>query len=291
MTINDLQQKLKEAYTLINLNKISLTLINLYKEEQFATLQKIADIIDDFFVIEIGENGKGFSKLIKLYHPDRLSHYLGEIENLYQQNNFDGLLELSHILKLERIEEISVALQSYDDIDYSPVYEWDINEKGFHIVNEKKAKQKTNTKINNYSFYDAIKIRQYGNTEIDFPSYYLEDIEEFELASSGINDLDGIQYCVHAKTIDLSENHISELSLLETLGLIEELNLSDNIIEDIDMLAYLTNLKSLYLANNKIKNIEPLFELNQLEYVDLTGNKISQSQITVLTQKGVTVDY
>ena len=48
MTINDLQQKLKEAYTLINMNKISLTLINLYKEEQFATLQKIADIIDDF---------------------------------------------------------------------------------------------------------------------------------------------------------------------------------------------------------------------------------------------------
>ena len=39
MTITDLQKKLEEAYSIGNLNNISLTLINLYKNEQFSILQ------------------------------------------------------------------------------------------------------------------------------------------------------------------------------------------------------------------------------------------------------------
>ena len=31
------------------------------------------------------------------------------------------------------------------------------------------------------------------------PAYYLEDIEDLELSQSGIDDLDGIQYCVPDK--------------------------------------------------------------------------------------------
>mgnify|MGYP003585211132 CR=1 FL=1 len=293
MTITDLQKKLEEAYSIGNLNNISLTLINLYKNEQFSILQKIVEIISDFVDIEISTEGKGFSKLIKLYHPDRSNYYLNEIRKLADDNNFDGLLDYSHILKLERIEEISNSLNSFVDIDYSPVYDWDMETDGFTIIHDNENNQsKTHSKkIREYDFYDAIKIRHYGQTDIEFPSYYLEDIDEFELSSSNINDLDGVQFCIHAKTMDLSNNRIVDLSPLNGLVGLEELNLADNLIGDIDALGYLTNLKSVNLSNNRIEDISPLIELEKLEYVDLTGNQILSAQIRSLTDLDITVDY
>ena len=293
MTITDLQKKLEEAYSIGNLNNISLTLINLYKNEQFSILQKIVEIISDFVDIEISTEGKGFSKLIKLYHPDRSNYYLNEIRKLADDNNFDGLLDYSHILKLERIEEISNSLNSFVDIDYSPVYDWDMETDGFTIIrdNENNQSKTHSKKIREYDFYDAIKIRHYGQTDIEFPSYYLEDIDEFELSSSNINDLDGVQFCIHAKTMDLSNNRIVDLSPLNGLVGLEELNLADNLIGDIDALGYLTNLKSINLSNNRIEDISPLIELEKLEYVDLTGNQILSAQIRSLTDLDITVDY
>ena len=71
MEIQKLKDNLLNAYSTENLNKISVVLLSLYKNEQFGTLQKIADMISDFVLVEIDENGKGFSKLMMLYHPDR----------------------------------------------------------------------------------------------------------------------------------------------------------------------------------------------------------------------------
>lgn len=291
MTIYELQKKLQEAYTLKNLNTISLTLINLYKNQQYAILQKIVEIIRDYVHIEITDEGKGFSKLIMLYHPDRIHYYSNEINTLTEQNNFDGLLELSHILKLERIEEIAKSLDSYEDIDYSPVYEWDINTEGFTIINDSNKKEKVSTKNQiEYDFYNAIKLRQYGNIDVEFPSYYLEDIEEFELSSMNINDLGGVQFCKQVTILDISNNKIIDISPLWGLMQLEELNISDNQIENIDTLSNLSNLKSIYASNNCFNDISALFELNKLEYVDLSGNKISKEQINELIELGVTVD-
>jgi Leucine-rich repeat (LRR) protein len=290
MTIKELQEKLHEAYTLRNLNNISFTLISLYKNQQYSILQKIAEIISDHVDIEITEEGKGFSKLIMLYHPDRAHYNIKEIDRLTEQNNFDGLLAHSHILKLERIEEIADSLNSYEDIDYSPVYEWDIDAEGFNIINDSDKVKEVKVNREEYDFYDAIKIRQYGNTDVEFPSYYLEDIEDFELSSSNINDLDGVQFCIHAKTIDLSNNQITDLSPLVGLSNLEELNISDNQVGDIDILSYLPNLKRVILSNNCFEDISPLFELDKLEYVDLSGNRINIEQINELMKLGVTVD-
>lgn len=258
---------LLEAYTINNLNNISLTLINLFKNKQFSVLQKISEIISDYIEIKISDDGKGFSKLLMLYYPDRAVYHINEINKLTKLNNFNGLMEYSHVLKLERIEEISATINSYEDIDYSPVYEWDLSTEGFSIVYDcrpyeiKRTKQSTN--LIGYTFYDAIKMREYGDTEVEFPSYYLEDIEEFELSSSDINDLDGIQFCIHAKSIDLSNNRITDLEPITGLKNIEELNLSDNQIGYIDGLSNLVNLKSLILSNNVFEDISPLFELRQ----------------------------
>jgi Leucine-rich repeat (LRR) protein len=105
------------------------------------------------------------------------------------------------------------------------------------------------------------------------------------MASSDIGDLDGIQYCIHAVNVDLSDNFIDDLRHLENLGLIEMLNLSDNRIENIDPLEYLTNLRELNLANNRIRDIEPLLSLENLEFIDLTGNPVSDLSIKKLQGK------
>ena len=291
MTIKDLQQKLLEAYTVNNLNRISLTLINLYKNKQYAKLQKIASVISSFTAIEIASDGKGFSKFMMLYHPDKMLYHINEINRLTASEDFDGLLDYSHILKLERIEEIATSPDSYEDIDYSPVYDWDINTEGFSIINDSVTMRNVETKPSNFTFYDAIKIREYGHTDIEFPPYYLEDFDDFELSSSGINDLDGVQFCIHAKIIDLSDNQITDISLLEGLALLEELNLSDNQIGYIDVMSNLLHLKSLQLVNNYIEDVSPLFELEKLEYVNLSGNNISSEQINELVELGITVDF
>ena len=293
MKILTLKNNVLEAYSAENLNKISAILLSYYKNQQFGSLQKIADIISDFVPVEIDENGKGFSKLMLLYHPDRGEFHRTEIEKLAEADNFDALLNYSHILKLERLEEISALIESFEDIDYSPVYAWDFDSEGFTVKSETGLKLKNetlNTRKNKLvTFYEAVKIRQYGHTKISFPAYYLEDIDEFEMASSDINDLDGIQYCLHAVNVDLSDNFIDDLRQLENLGMIEMLNLSDNRIADIDSLEYLTNLRELNLANNRIQDISPLFSLENLEFVDLSGNRIPPASLRKLKEKGINV--
>jgi hypothetical protein len=295
MTVKELSDQLLEAYTVSNLNKISLVLINLFSTKQYSVLQRISEILSDFTDLHISDDGKGFSKFMMLYHPDRASLHINEINRLAEQNNFDALLEYSHILKLERIEEIASSISSYEDIDYAPVYDWDFDTEGFSVIYDtqpaKNIKAKTSSKLVGYTFYDAIKLREYGHTEIEYPSFYLEDIEEFELSGSDINDLDGVQFCTHATAIDVSDNRISDLSPLSTLANLEELNLSDNQIGYIDGLSNLTGLKTLFISNNLIDDITPLFELEKLEYVDLSGNSISPEQIDRLTETGVTVTF
>jgi hypothetical protein len=292
MTIEELNAKLVEAYSDKNLNKITLTLLNLYKEGQFAALNKIAEIIGDFVTIEIASDGKGFSKLMMLYHPDRGDFHRNTIASLTSENDYDGLLGYSHILKLMHIEEVAASIESLEDIDYSPVYEWDFHEDGFNIVNENQKKRTVKSRPSrrkSYSFYEAIKIRNYGHTKIEIPSYYFEDLDEIELSGSAIDTLEGIEFCKHAVVVDLSENQISDLTELWGLSLIEELDLSYNCIEIIDSLSNLSRLRQLNLSNNQITDITPLLELGCLEFVDLTGNRVNPFQIEEMIGLGINV--
>ena len=291
MQIDDLKKNLDEAYAIENLNRISLTLIELYKNQQFSILQKIAGIISDSLPLEISDSGKGFNKLMLLYHPDRAAFHLQQIQKLRDEGNYDGLLEYSHILRLDRVDEIAAALDSYEDIDYSPVYEWDFNPDEYNIMSEKDPETSYKTSAPGCNFYEAVKKRVFPDFTMEFPAYYLEDTEDFELYDSDINDLEGVEYCLHATTMDLSENKISDLTPLSGLSRLRELNLSDNEISDIDPLSNLINLDVLYLANNQIRDITSLFELTKLSFVDLTGNTLSEEQVEELKEAGVTVEF
>ena len=295
MTIDELNRELVEAYSINNLNRISLTLINLFRDRQFSVLQRITEIIREFVRIEISDTGKGFSKLMMLYHPDRAIYHVNEINRLTAQDNFDGLMMYSHILRLEQIEEIASTAESLEDIDYSPVYEWDFDTEGFSIVYYNRPSSpfriRTSSRKRSYNLFDALKIREYGDTDIELPSNYLTDTEELELSSWSINDLEGVQFCINATVIDLSNNRITDLSPLAGLSLIEDLDLSDNRIRDIDILSNLVNLRCLKLTNNRINDISSLLDLDKLEYAELSGNKINDDQLILLKNRGVFVDY
>jgi hypothetical protein len=294
MNTTELYDKLKEAYSNQNLNKITVTLINLYKDQQFGTLSQIVEMISDSVEIAIDPDNRFFSKLMMLYHPDRGDFHRNELDRMAANQDHDGLLGYAHILMLGRIEEIAVTLSSYEDIDYSPVYEWDVNLEGFTIINIREPalsgnKFQARKHRKGYSFYDAVKIRMYGKTNVEFPPHYLEDMDEYELSQSGINDLEGVQYCLHALVMDLSGNSINDISLLWGMTQLEELNLSDNKIEDIDALANLRRLKTLDLSNNPVRDVSILLNHNKLEYLDLTGSKVPLNQIRQLEDLGITI--
>jgi Leucine-rich repeat (LRR) protein len=293
MTIEELQKQLEEAYSQRNLNTISLTLINLHKNRQYGRLQKITEIINDYVDIKISAEGRGFTRLIMLYHPDRRDYYLSEINCLAAENDFEGLLKFSHIFRLKNIDVIAESLNSSDDMDYTPVYDWDFEADGFSIINDQETTRVKGTSEapDEFDFLNALKIRYYSQMDVELPPHYLNDIDEFELSSSNINDLNGVQFCVHAKLIDVSDNHIFDLTPLRDLTVLEELNLSDNEVVDLDALSFIASLKRLYLSNNQIEDLSPLFDLESLEYIDLTGNNVRTEQINMLVEMGVEVDF
>ncbi len=290
MTLKQLHKQLIEAYSVDNLNQICLSLLNLYKEKEYEKLQNIAELISDSVSVTITKDGKGFSKLMMLYHPDRALFHLNKINLFASKADFEGLKSYSHILKLADIHEFAESLECYEDIDYSPVYEWDFNIEGFMYSQDKAPVTNVKNQMVAYNFYDAIKIREYGHTDIEYPNFYLADFDEFELSDSYINDLDGVQFCVYAQVIDVSNNQISDLTPLIGLKRLEELNLSYNEVGYVDALANLDNLKSIDLSNNYLDDITPLFQLEKLEYVNLAGNKVPIKQINQLRNAGVTVD-
>jgi Leucine-rich repeat (LRR) protein len=294
MTNNDeLYKKLKESYTENNLHKIAHNLIRLYREKQIDKLEFIAERISEGQNLGSVTDKQGFSKLISIYHPDRLQYYQNELDRYRSTNDLQILHQLEHILLILDIEEIVSNIENYEDIDYAPEFMWDIDPEFFTYfdANKKTAvKRKSRKTRRGCSFFDAMKLRLEGDIDVDYPFYYLENMDEIEVAESNINNLEGIEYCTNTINIDLSGNLISDITPLYGLNQLKELNLSDNNIFDIDVLATLHQLKSLNLANNPINDLSPLFELESLEYIDVTRNNVSIQQVKELEERGVVVN-
>jgi hypothetical protein len=291
---DELKIRLLEAWSEPNLNKIARNLIRLYQEKQFEKLNIISGMISEWLEIVIEPDGKGFAKIISLYHPDRGDYYRNQISAAASIEDAQLLSRFEHIFVIQDIEEIAANIESCEDIDYDPEYAWDIKDKGFSYFHSDKKRPRNKsrkTTCRGYTFYEAIKIRHHGDLKIEFPSYYMEDMDEIELSESAINDLDGVEYCIHTLVLDLSFNRITDISLLESLHRLRELNLANNQIADIDALTNLHHLQSVDLSNNSIDDVSPLFDMEKLEYADLSGNKIPFRQITELRDMGVTVDW
>lgn len=292
MPIQELYNTLMDAFSDQNLNEITRKLILLYKKKNYAKLREYANKISRYIPISEANDARCFAKLIMLYHPDKGDQTRKTLKALLEKNDFDGLQQQLHILLMSDIEEVELASVT-QEVDYQPEYVWDTNnEAGFSYSNFEDGSNEVNEEESpefDKSFYNLIKIREYGDVNVEFPTYYLEDFEDFEMSYSGLESLDGVQYCKHVKVLDVSNNSISDIDYLWNLEHLEELYLANNMIGFIDALGNLTHLKTLDLSGNEVDDITPLLDLEELEYVNLIGNSVPSSQLRELKKKGVLV--
>ena len=83
--------------------------------------------------------------------------------------------------------------------------------------------------------------------------------------------------------LSLSDNNISDISALSSLGGLTTLNLNNNNISDISALAALTNLRTLYLDGNPITDFSPLYGLSNLSFISINGIQIKESALKELS--------
>ena len=287
--------KLKDAYSEVNLNKISAEIIAYYKSGEYSKIKRIAKVVSEYMPINDEKISKCFSSLIMIYHPDKGNRYRKEIDEIFKSGRFENFQQYSHILEIQDIDLTPTAEEIAEDIDYSPEYQLDNDAPGFIYFYDSDDEQFDHEPESymdfepDNSFFSAIKRKYYGSKDIYLPHQYLEDLEEVEMAEYEIEQLDGIEFCKYVKVLDLSGNNISDIFSLKDLGYIEELDLSYNQVGIIDVLMKLKNLRILDLSNNFVDDLSPLFDLNRLEYVNVIGNAVPQEQLTYLKNNGIIV--
>jgi hypothetical protein len=291
-----LYDRLIRSYSEKNLTHITTQLISLYREKHYDALREVMATVTEFTGIREEKIQRCFAYLLKLYHPDKTSYYINYIREHYHGGNFDRLDNLTHIFHIEEMEFATMRSINIDeDIDFHPDEVWDESDPGFSYFDEDSMNLSDDLPGANMEepgeddFLSAVKRKIYGNMEIDLPVYLLEDLEDIEMAEYEILSLDGIRFCKYAVTMDLSGNHINDLSEISECRQLKELYLSNNQISIIDAISNLGELTQLDLSYNQVDDLTPLFVLKKLEYVNLIGNPVSNKEIEILKKKGIFV--
>ena len=301
MKKNSLYIKLKSAYTEENLNKISTRIIDSYRLKQYNYLQKLIQKLEDVINIKDGKINKTFSRLIMLYHPDKLNYYKNEIEKNHQNGGKEKLKRFSHILlMLENIDKIPISKTIDFDSVFSSEEQYMCDEDDFDDTINVDENEYDSEQVDYDDTYDqpihdflsVLKQKEFGNLDIDLYYHQLEILEgELELLNYGLVDLSGIEYCKNINSLDLSNNNIVDITNIGYLHLLEEIYLSCNSITSIDVMSGLTNLRKFDISFNNIDDISPLFNHPKLEYLNIIGNNIPDDQIDLLKKNGVVIIY
>ena len=293
METGELYSKLKDAYTTENLGLVSGRIIEMFRDKKHDALRVMQKVVNEYTPCNEEKVNKIFSRLIMLYHPDRLRQNLELLEKAYKADDFESLYSMSHILTVQNLEPGHVALSSvFTEEDLAEEFGWDEGADGFsYFMAEEEPEQDEyeDSGLERRSFLSVLKRRVYGNLNVDFPMYLLEDMQEIEMADYELEDLDGISACHNARAVDLSNNNLIDISELGELRQVERLYLSNNQIGLIDVLNMLSVLQVLDISYNDVDDISPLFELNYLSYLNVMGNRIPAWQLEKLQLKGVSI--
>ena len=109
----------------------------------------------------------------------------------------------------------------------------------------------------------------------------MQTITGLSAEHENIRNLTGLEFAINLEELDLSNNQISDVTLLAGLRKLKELDLSDNStakgksITNLTGLELAINLEKLDLSNNQISDVTPLKNLKNLEELDLSNNQIS----------------
>lgn len=101
---------------------------------------------------------------------------------------------------------------------------------------------------------------------------------------SSLPTADSLSALTALTDLDLTKNHIEDITSLAGLGGLKSLNISSNKVEDISALADLQNLQNLVLDNNDIVDIEPIAKLPNIGNLSLKGLPILPTQYDILRE-------
>ncbi|WP_036940144.1 stalk domain-containing protein [Pseudobacteroides cellulosolvens] len=105
----------------------------------------------------------------------------------------------------------------------------------------------------------------------------IRGLAEFNASGKKILSIEGLNYMVSLKKLDLSNNSILNLGPIKNLTKLESLTLNKNGISDISALSKLQKLSALDLSNNKIKDLSFLKDLKGLNVLKLSDNVITDA--------------
>jgi len=288
MTSQNLYNKLKNAYTETNLNRISSHIITLYRNKNFESVLKLGKLLKDFIRYDISKVNRLFNQLMMLYHPDKLSYYNNMLEKYQEQKDQEKLNQFTHIFI---IDEALKKKPAHDNFDYNELYysqvAYEIDEEDFDTISHSNSlfSESENDIIENpdndlTNFIMVVQQKEKIDFNTNSMEFYLEQLAgELDVSNSNIYDLDGIEYCKNITSIDLSHNQIIDITKIGDLVFLESIYLSNNNISDIAALAELKNLKYIDLSFNDINDIGPLGGLDNLEYLNVIGNDIPKEQL------------
>ena len=207
-------------------------------------------------------------------NKDYLTYSLeGTDADSFSINSSTGQLQTNAALRYQTKRSYSVTVSVDDgyeggtDTIAVTIYVTDVNEASITPVNQRTQEVQ-----------DAIvgKVSGVDNAD-DVTPAHLAAITDLRLRSEGITSLKSGDFSglSNLANLDLSDNSISNISVLSGLTKLTELNLSDNIISNISQLSSLTKLTTLYLERNAISNVSVLERLTKLTYLSLESNPIS----------------
>jgi len=288
-----LYENLQKAYTADNLHLISSRIIDLFREHKYDGLRAIQKVVNEYTPCQEEKANKIFSRLIMLYHPDRLSQSKDALDAAYRAGDFEALYALSHILTVQNLDTSKVTVSSIiTEEDLAEEFGWDADVDGYSYYTGQDGYEAGPGDADDFShrsFLLALKQRMYGNLNVDFPVYLLEDLEEIEMADYEIESLEGVEHCRYVRVLDLTNNNLTHVNELGELRQVERLYLANNHIGYIDPLSNLSVLQVLDISFNDVDDLSPLFELTHLSYLNAIGNRVPSWQLEKLALKGVTV--
>ena len=117
----------------------------------------------------------------------------------------------------------------------------------------------------------------------------MESLTILNAQERNISSIEGLEYAVNLRELNLGSNKLVNISLLRSLTNLTKLYLYDNQISDVSPLSNLTSLTELYIGysgknGNNIRNISSLSNLINLRKLNIEKNQISDiSAISDLT--------
>jgi Leucine-rich repeat (LRR) protein len=293
MEKNNLYSDLKNTYNEENLNKITRRLINSYRDKEFDYIHNLIQNLGGFIGFGDCTINKAFSRLVMLYHPDKLKFYQNEIENYYKKGEEIKLNQLSHIfITLKNLNTISnrKPMDSIQTSARSEDYGYDVDINDFdHIVDsvEDEFEQENIAEDFTHDFLSALTLREFSNLDTEIQPHHLESLTgDLDFSRCGINDLTGIENCINISSLNFSNNVIVDITNLGYLTLLEEIYMSNNEIDSVDGLSNLHNLQIVDLSSNNIDDISPLYDLPKLHYLNIVGNQVTPDQMDLVSKKG-----